>query len=90
MCSPTAAPVRRSPRLLNPRTRHARRAARGALDIAKKNLGVNQKEIGQFMKKKETPPEELLAKKKTIEEEIKEIEKKEDRLGNLIGTAIVC
>ncbi|KAL3906852.1 MAG: hypothetical protein SGPRY_010392, partial [Prymnesium sp.] len=56
------------------------RKTRGALDIAKKNLNANQKEIGQFMKKKETPPEELITKKKGFEQEIADLEKKEAEL----------
>jgi len=77
------------------------RQTRGALDIAKKTLNANQKEIGQFMKKKETPPEELLAKKKACEQEIADLEKKEAELialrdstisviGNLVPDSVPC
>lgn len=56
------------------------RAARGALDLAKKDKNAVQKKIGEFMKKKETPPDELLAEKKAAEAKIAELEAKEKEL----------
>ena len=68
--------------------------ARGALDIAKKELNANQKEIGGFKKNKQEPPEELLAKKKEKEDQIKALEAKEAELikarDDTIGTIGAC
>ena len=52
-------------------------AARGGLDVAKKEKGIVQKKIGEFMKKKETPPAELMEEKKAAG---KETAKKREKL----------
>ena len=56
------------------------RQTRGALDLAKKDKNATQKKIGEFMKKKETPPAELTADKKAHEAKIAELEAKEKEL----------
>ena len=56
------------------------RQTRGALDLAKKDKNATQKKIGEFMKKKETPPAELAAEKKAHEAKIVELEAKEKEL----------
>ena len=56
------------------------RQTRGALDLAKKDKNATQKKIGEFMKKKEAPPNELLEAKKTHEAKIAELEAKEAEL----------
>ena len=53
------------------------RKTRYSLDQALTTRGKTQKEIGGFMKKKETPPPELLEQKKAIEEEIAQLQAKE-------------
>lgn len=47
---------------------------RGGLDLANKACKVTKREIGEFMKKKETPPPELFAQKAAQEAEIKRLE----------------
>lgn len=56
------------------------RQTRGNLDLANKARGVVQKKIGDFMKKKEKPPDELFEEKKKAEEEIARLETKEKEL----------
>jgi len=56
------------------------RQTRGQLDVAKKELRLTQKAIGEYFKKKETPPDELTAEKKAHEDKIAEIEAKEKEL----------
>ena len=63
-------------------------SARGALDLANKAKGLTQKEIGNFKKNKEEPPEELMAKKKEHEENIIALEKKEADLIELRDNSI--
>ena len=71
------------------------RRTRGALDVAKKEKNATQRQIGEHMKKKEKPPEELLAAKKEHEAKIAALEEKEkeliasrdqtiSRIGNLV------
>ncbi len=56
------------------------RRTRGALDDAKKGKNAVQKKIGEFMKKKEAPPDELKAEKKAAEDAISTLEAKEKEL----------
>ena len=56
------------------------RSARSSVDLAKKEKNANQKKIGEFMKKKETPPAELLQAKQDCEAKIAELEAKEKEL----------
>ena len=53
------------------------RTTRGGLDNAKKVLNQVQKKIGEFMKKKETPPPELMKEKQDADAEIIKLEAKE-------------
>ena len=65
-------------------------AARGNLDLANKALNITKKSIGEFMKKKEKPPDEMFTKKAEEEAEIKRLEEKVKELQKLrddtIGT----
>jgi len=56
------------------------RTTRGSLDLANKARGQVQKKIGEFMKKKETPPPELFEEKKKAEADIAALEAKEKEL----------
>jgi seryl-tRNA synthetase len=56
------------------------RQTRGATDNARKERGMTQKKIGEFMKKKEKPPDDLLAAKKAHDAKIVELEEKEKEL----------
>ena len=49
-------------------------AARGNLDLANKAANTTKKSIGEFMKKKEKPPQEMFDQKAKEEEEIKRLE----------------
>ena len=69
------------------------RSTRGGLDNAKKVLNQVQKKIGEFMKKKESPPPELMKEKQDADAEITKLEAKEKelieardttRVGNLV------
>jgi seryl-tRNA synthetase len=56
------------------------RSTRGGLDNAKKVLNQVQKKIGEFMKKKESPPPELMKEKQDADAEITKLEAKEKEL----------
>ena len=69
-------------------------AARGNLDLANKAANTTKKAIGEFMKKKEKPPDEMFAEKakneadiKSLEEKLKELAAKRDAA---IGEIGVC
>ena len=51
-------------------------AARGNLDMANKAANTTKKSIGEFMKKKEKPPDALFAEKAQNEADIKDLEEK--------------
>ena len=65
------------------------RTTRGGLDNAKKVLNQVQKKIGEFMKKKETPPPELMTEKQDAEAEITKLEAKEKELIEARDTTLV-
>lgn len=64
------------------------RKTRFALDAALTQRGKVQKEIGGYMKKKETPPPELLEQKQAAEEQIAELQTKEKEFISLRDTTI--